>query len=1096
MAGEKILIIEDEPDIAVMLEDMLSQQGYGTVLAHDGVNGLKLALQERPALILLDLRLPQMSGMELLSLLQKKSTVPVIVVSAMASEGLARRALRMGVKDYIKKPFEAPELLRAVEGALQEGRLCRERDTLTAKLMAANQKLKSRLTHVASLYQVGQALTSTVKLDDLLDLILGEVRRVLGVNLVSIFLVEESSGELVSRLKGGAQTPELGLRLHPGEGFAGWAVRHRQPIIVHDAQNDPRFDPRYDRITGITTASALCVPLITQGRVIGVIQALNKPQPGFTADDLIILQAVALFAAVALENAQLYQSLKVSRDQLAGRSTDLRRTVNKLVRLQRMALELGSITVGVDLGDIYRRLSEYAVTLLEVKGSAILLYDAGDRELVYQQPAVGIAADLPAFRARLGPSTPLWDAWQKGQSLIVNRVYGSPLIKALGLEEVLPSLGIRSTMFAVLRSGGRSIGLFQVMDKLNGSEFNTDDQRILEIFASQSAIAIENARLFSEEKRRATQMETFLEITQTVMEVATEDSRTLLQRIVDGARDLFQADSALIIPRKVVEPDVYDLSNIATVGTLHSLELIQYMLPEDPGRILRKQDLLVCEDVMHQRPDLLQLPFFCNEAIQAFAGVQLKAAKEELGILYLNFGTPRRFEEEELAKLRWVARQAALAVVKSRQFEMLQKRAQNVDQQLQRKLQEADLSDKLNKLTHLQGETDAVLDAALNGAIILTGANSGIVLLDDRDGGTLICLQRGGGITSEKLARDAMAPVLSIPPEHRARILPDLSKPATGRVPWLPLYQHLEAGTRAVAHAPISLGDENAGFVMLGSTQARQFKPQDLQLLERLARQVGVALQAQRQRDTVRDLQEQQMEAERMAAIADIAGNAVHRLNNAVGAIRPLIQQIEMKLDRGDLPEEYLREKLDSVRHSADVGLEVLEQIRRPIQWVALGPVDVNESIYAAWKEFKPPASIRAEIEHNDKLPPVAATRQLDEVFRNLIKNAVDAMSKDGGVLSIRSRQLDDRWIEVTVEDTGPGIPAGVRDKVFQMGTTTKPGGTGFGLWWSRTFLRRLGGDIMIDSCDGNGCVFRLTLPISEVNHVPQIQASHRGEIQ
>jgi signal transduction histidine kinase len=97
-----------------------------------------------------------------------------------------------------------------------------------------------------------------------------------------------------------------------------------------------------------------------------------------------------------------------------------------------------------------------------------------------------------------------------------------------------------------------------------------------------------------------------------------------------------------------------------------------------------------------------------------------------------------------------------------------------------------------------------------------------------------------------------------------------------------------------------------------------------------------------------------------------------------------------------------------------------------------------------------------------------------------LMQNALDAMGESGGVLYVRNRQLDDHRVEVVVRDTGPGIPPEIRAKIFHIGTTTKPGGTGFGLWWSRTFLRRLGGDMMLDIQDGKGCVFRVILPISE----------------
>jgi signal transduction histidine kinase len=158
----------------------------------------------------------------------------------------------------------------------------------------------------------------------------------------------------------------------------------------------------------------------------------------------------------------------------------------------------------------------------------------------------------------------------------------------------------------------------------------------------------------------------------------------------------------------------------------------------------------------------------------------------------------------------------------------------------------------------------------------------------------------------------------------------------------------------------------------------------------------------------------------------------------------------------------------------------VVRQIGRPFQSVPLQPIDLNESIAAAWADLTAPVGVSVDIEYDEDLPPVMATRQLDEVFRNLMKNALEAMVDAGGSLVIRSRQADGGTVVVMVKDTGPGIPPQLRGKMFRMGTTSKRGGMGYGLWWSRMFLRRLGGDITLESQEGKGCVFKVTLPIGE----------------
>jgi Nif-specific regulatory protein len=210
---------------------------------------------------------------------------------------------------------------------------------------------------------------------------------------------------------------------------------------------------------------------------------------------MVLLRSLATSAALAIDNARLYQNLRDSRDQLAQRSADLKKVLKKLVRLQRIALALGTLTIGADLRDAYKRLTEYAAMLLEVKRSAILLFYPERRELICQEPAFGMTPDIVrGYRIPLGPDSPIWDAWENGQSLVINDLASSPLLEALRLTDQTKHGDVRSTMFSTMRIGGRSIGLFQVSDKQDGSDFSVDDERILEIFASQSAIAIENAR--------------------------------------------------------------------------------------------------------------------------------------------------------------------------------------------------------------------------------------------------------------------------------------------------------------------------------------------------------------------------------------------------------------------------------------------------------------------------------------------------------------------------------------------------------------------------------------------------------------------------
>jgi GAF domain-containing protein/CheY-like chemotaxis protein len=910
MAEETILIIEDDYDVAVMMDSLVRELGYRPVVAYDGQSGLELARQERPDLILLDLRLPRMSGVELLSKLHENQlNLPVVVVTALGSEELALHALRMGVKDYVKKPFDPRELLEAIERALEEGRLRRE-------------------------------------------------------------------------------------------------------------------------------------------------------------------------------NARLVQSLTESRDQIAERSADLKTVLSKLVRLQRIALALSTLTIGTELREVYARLTEYAAKLLEVQRSAILLFDSQRQELVCQEPTFGLSSEMVSgFRIPLTPDSPIWDAWEKGQSLIANDLTESPLLDVLGLNRHVSRDGVRSTMFSALRLGGRSIGLFQVSDRLDGGDFTPDDLRVLEIFASQSAVAIENARLFTNEKRRASEMETLVQIAQAVTEAVTERPQGLLERIARGACEVLHADSAVVYPFITGEPNIYDVPNVAGFGTLLPLNPVREVHADDPVHSVRQCNLLVSEDITRDRPGLAQHPFFEREFVRAVVGVMLEADETELGVLYVNYRTCHSFSEHELTSVRLIAHQAALVIAKSRLFQTLNRDLLITNSSLRRKLRETEELQKISYLISSTPEICQVFDEILKSATSLTGApTAGIITVNQEGTAVQSYVRRDGETISERIDPRETATLSTVDHSGQPTIVQDVTVPSVNRTPWLSIYQRLMPKACALVNVPITSGSEKKplGHLGIGSPEPGEFGPDELRLLAVLANQAAIAIQNARYFETVRLYREQQVEAERIAAMADVAGNMVHRINNTVGAIRPLIQQIEIKMARGELDEAYLRAKLEGIRLSADRALDVARQIRRPFRSVPLEAIDVNESIAAAWADLRAPVGVKVKFDCADNLPSVTATCQLDEVFRNLIKNAFDAMADMGGLLFLCSRQRDDHRVEVVVRDTGPGIPPEIRDKIFQIGATSKPGGTGFGLWWSRTFLRRLGGDIELGKADGKGCAFRVLLPTSE----------------
>ncbi|MBN1582352.1 MAG: response regulator [Anaerolineae bacterium] len=149
MANERVLLIEDSLVYReLIVHHILEPHGYQALVTGDGQEGLRLALAERPDLIITDWELPGLTGIQILEALHaSRLDIPIILMTLHGSEELVVRAFRQGIKDYVIKPFEVEEMLSVIDQALTETRLRRERDALMRKLVEVNQQLQAILTH-------------------------------------------------------------------------------------------------------------------------------------------------------------------------------------------------------------------------------------------------------------------------------------------------------------------------------------------------------------------------------------------------------------------------------------------------------------------------------------------------------------------------------------------------------------------------------------------------------------------------------------------------------------------------------------------------------------------------------------------------------------------------------------------------------------------------------------------------------------------------------------------------------------------------------------------------------------------------------------
>ncbi len=257
------------------------------------------------------------------------------------------------------------------------------------------------------------------------------------------------------------------------------------------------------------------------------------------------------------------------------------------------------------------------------------------------------------------------------------------------------------------------------------------------------------------------------------------------------------------------------------------------------------------------------------------------------------------------------------------------------------------------------------------------------------------------------------------------------------------------------------------GIMWVNYRTFHQFTDEELKTLERLASQAALAIQNAKRYEEVK----RAGQAMRALALAE----------NPIAAIPIFVE--ELRSITG-LEDETLERYLARLEDEADWLLEVEERLQQlaeqEVSPEGREAANLNRLLFSAQDRAALPENVRVVRDCAVDLPPMHLLHEsLIETFTTIITNAVEAMAPDGGTLTLCTRLSDnEQWVEIDIFDTGCGMRPEMQARIFEPFFTTKERKTGPGLWWGRTFVRSLGGDINVRSEVGKGTMFTIRLPI------------------
>ncbi|NJN94396.1 MAG: GAF domain-containing protein [Anaerolineales bacterium] len=931
--------------------------------------------------------------------------------------------------------------------------------------------IRQKNKQLETVAKLSRRIAAILDLDTLLNYVVQSLSQDFEYKFTSIFLIDNTEIRInlkaASNINVKALSPGFSSLVIDNETVIGRVATTAEPMLVNlIAQSE--YEPL--GYLPVETQSELAVPLVLGGQILGVLDVQSDLPNKYNSDDLFLLQTIADQLAVAIENARLFEERDRRMAELAAFN-------------QIGAVISGSYDLNMMLPNILGRVN----ALFQVEGVSLMLLENDELRFAV---AVGPGSeDITSFTLKPGQGI-AWSVIESGQTIRVDNV----AMDSRHFSEIDSAIDFktRSLLAVPVQIHGKMVGVMEAINRQDGRPFSRDDEVTLEFIASSVAIAIENARLFSQTQSHIEQLAGLLEASRIIN---TLDLQDILNTIVQRVGALLKAEYTSVYLGTDENQPIRETASYS-VGPMPHDPMPDYQYGEGTvGWTLKHRQPLRINDVTQDSRFVSFSPR--SQFISNLIAIPLIVKNEAIGVIEVsNKLGGGIFTTEDEALLSAFASQAAVAIYNARLFNETNQRLAEVSTLYTF----ADQMTKVMDLDQVSRSTVTILRHALD-------CSGCCVFLQERvDDQDALVLKACSGWHEGKIDSADIADLTKLAEGLSERLQPlhihDLpDETSSGRLK-LPSSNSPAAADslpiRSVMIVPLIVKDQFLGALAIDDHEPNAFGPSEGRLLTITAAQISTAIEnirlyahlEQRAIELEAALEEVQ-ETNRLKS--EFVQNVSHELRTPLTFIRAYIELI-LEGELGDLS-PLMKEKLEFISQKTFAVIRLVEDIvslqkveSGHLRFELINPYQLISQAVQSATASAAKFNINLVTATATDLPPLRVDiDRVGQVFDNLIGNAIKFSRSDSEIRI--AAELEGETIKFSVQDYGAGIPPEavnhVFEKFYQAGRpvgSRQYKGSGLGLAIVKQIIEAHQGRVAVESQLNQGSTFYFWLPIHENN--------------